>query len=129
MIRTLLDGRLVCEPFDDATGRGYSFTAPGTYRRFIRELESVNFSGGPNGIRTRVSALRRPGYALMPQIVSDLLPCFVAILSKMRASELLDLSDRIIDGLGPWIVAIFRPDDALHLLAQLRIESGVAEIA
>src|SRR5262245_35374183 len=51
MIRTLLEGRLVCEPFDDASGRGYSFTAPGTYRRFIRELESVNFSGGPNGIR------------------------------------------------------------------------------
>src|SRR5215813_2311152 len=60
MIRTLLEGRLVCEPFDDESGRGYTFTAPGTFRRFIRELESVNFSGGPNGIRTRVSALRGP---------------------------------------------------------------------
>ena len=29
----LLDGRLVCRPFDDGTEKGYAFTATGTYRR------------------------------------------------------------------------------------------------
>ena len=60
MIRALLDGRLVCEPFDEGDARGYTFEALGTYRRFIRELEVANVGGGPNGIRTRVSALRGP---------------------------------------------------------------------
>ena len=57
MLRSLLEGRLVCEPFDDGAGRGYTFAAIGTYRRFFRELEAVNVGGGPNGIRTRVSAV------------------------------------------------------------------------
>ena len=38
MLRSLLEGRLVCEPFDDGAGRGYTFAAIGTYRRFFREL-------------------------------------------------------------------------------------------
>ena len=30
MLRSLLEGRLACEPFDDGTGRGYTFAAIGT---------------------------------------------------------------------------------------------------
>jgi hypothetical protein len=59
MIRRLLDGRLVCEPIDDGAGRGYAFTALGTYRQLLSGSESVNVGGGPNGIRTRVWALPR----------------------------------------------------------------------
>src|SRR5262249_56550868 len=33
VVRSLLEGRLVCRPFDDGHERGYSFTATGTYRR------------------------------------------------------------------------------------------------
>ena len=52
MIRLLLEGRLVCAPFDDATGRGYTFKAMGTYRALgVKALDAVNVGGGPNGIR------------------------------------------------------------------------------
>jgi len=61
VVRLLLEGRLVCQPFEDENERGYSFTATGTYRRLgVPVVESVNVGGGPNGIRTRVSALRGP---------------------------------------------------------------------
>jgi hypothetical protein len=53
VVRQLLEGRLVCEPFEDADARGYTFTATGTYRR-LGVPELVNVGGGPNGIRTRV---------------------------------------------------------------------------
>src|SRR5262245_58586480 len=59
MIRALLNARLVCEPFEDETGRGYRFTAPGTYERVIKELARVNFGGDPGGIRTRDLDLER----------------------------------------------------------------------
>ena len=59
VVRQLLEGRLVCQPFEDAEHRGYSFAATGTYRR-LGVPELVNVGGGPNGIRTRVSALRGP---------------------------------------------------------------------
>jgi hypothetical protein len=54
MLRRLLDGRLVCERLDVADGRGYAFTATGTYRRLLSAGESVNVGGGPNGICTLV---------------------------------------------------------------------------
>ena len=54
VVRQLLEGRLVCQPFEDAENRGYAFTATGTYRR-LGVPELVNVGGGPNGIRTRVS--------------------------------------------------------------------------
>lgn len=55
VVRLLLEGRLVCQPFDDDAGRGYMFTATGTYRRLgVPTLEVVNVGGGPNGVRTRV---------------------------------------------------------------------------
>jgi hypothetical protein len=57
--RLLLEGRLVCQPFEDEKEKGYTFAATGTYRRLgVPVVESVNVGGGPNGIRTRVSALR-----------------------------------------------------------------------
>ena len=53
VVRLLLEGRLVCQPFDDATGRGYAFTATGTYRRLgVPALEPVNVGGGSKGIRS-----------------------------------------------------------------------------
>ena len=55
VVRQLLEGRLVCQPFEDAENLGYSFAATGTYRR-LGVPELVNVGGGPNGIRTRVSA-------------------------------------------------------------------------
>ncbi len=55
VIRLLLEGRLVCQPFDDGTERGYTFTATGTYRRLgvpAIEAACVNVGRGPKGIRT-----------------------------------------------------------------------------
>jgi hypothetical protein len=50
VVRLLLEGRLLCQPFDDDSGRGYAFTATGTYRKLgVQALESVNVGGGPNG--------------------------------------------------------------------------------
>jgi len=59
VVRQLLEGRLVCQPFEDAEHRGYSFAATGTYRR-LGVPELVNVGGGPNGIRTR--DYRLPGH-------------------------------------------------------------------
>ena len=47
--RQLLEGRLICQPFEDAENRGYAFTATGTYRR-LGVPQFVNVGGGPNGI-------------------------------------------------------------------------------
>jgi len=61
VVRLLLEGRLVCQPFHNEDQKGYTFEATGTYRRLgVPVVESVNVGGGPNGIRTRVSALRVP---------------------------------------------------------------------
>jgi hypothetical protein len=50
VVRLLLEGRLVCQPFDDARGRGYTFTATGTYRRLgMPAREAVNVGGVPDG--------------------------------------------------------------------------------
>src|SRR5262249_42289742 len=56
VVRLLLERRLVCAPLDDATGRGYTFTAAGTYRRLgMPALESVNVGGGSKELRTVVA--------------------------------------------------------------------------
>ena len=55
VVRPLVEGRLICQSFEDAESRGYTFTATGTYRR-LGVPTAVNYGGGPNGIRTRVSA-------------------------------------------------------------------------
>jgi hypothetical protein len=52
VVRLLLDGRLVCQPF--GTEKGYAFTVTGTYGRLGVPVESVNVGGGPNGIRAVV---------------------------------------------------------------------------
>jgi site-specific DNA recombinase len=54
VVRLLLEGRLVCQPFEDASGRGYTFTATGTYRRLgVPGPEAVNVGGVPEGIPAR----------------------------------------------------------------------------
>ncbi len=50
MLRKLLDGRLVCTPFDDARGRGYELTATGTYVGLLGEKLLVKHGGGEGGI-------------------------------------------------------------------------------
>lgn len=52
VMRMLLEGRLICQPFDDGVEIGYTFTATGTYRRLgVPVVESVNVGGGgPNGM-------------------------------------------------------------------------------
>ena len=35
MLRKLVGGRVECQPFDDARGRGYTFTATGDYARLL----------------------------------------------------------------------------------------------
>lgn len=51
----MLEGRLVCAPFDNEDGKGYAFTATGTYRRLgVRALDRVNVGGGPNGTRSNL---------------------------------------------------------------------------
>ena len=55
MVRLLLEGWLVCQPFEDESERGYTFTATGTYRRLgVPVVESVNNGGGPNGTRSNL---------------------------------------------------------------------------
>ena len=55
VVRLLLEGRLVSEPFDNGKEHGYKFKAMGTYRRLgVPAMESlVNVGGGPNGNRRR----------------------------------------------------------------------------
>jgi site-specific DNA recombinase len=63
VVRQLLEGRLVCQPFEDAEARGYHFTATGTYRR-LGVPDAVNVGGGPKGLRSPVhsrSVCRWPG--------------------------------------------------------------------
>jgi hypothetical protein len=52
VVRQLLDGRLLCAPFDDGKEHGYTFQATGTYQRLgVPALDTlVNVGGGPKGI-------------------------------------------------------------------------------
>lgn len=50
MLRKLLDGRLICTPFQDARGRGYELTATGTYAGLLGEKLLVKHGGGEGGI-------------------------------------------------------------------------------
>ena len=57
VIRLLLEGRLACQPFEEADARGYTFTATGTYRRLgVPPIgtSSVNYGRGPKGQRSPV---------------------------------------------------------------------------
>jgi hypothetical protein len=51
-VRLLLEGRLVCQPFEEGAARGYAFIPTGTYRRLgFRALDSTNAGGDPGGFR------------------------------------------------------------------------------
>jgi site-specific DNA recombinase len=50
LLRTLIPGRIVCTPFDDARGRGYSLSANGTYAGFLAGKLTVKYGGGEGGI-------------------------------------------------------------------------------
>src|SRR5262249_38990748 len=63
MIRQLLEGRIHCEPFEEADGaRGYRFRATGTYGRLLPAQLRCNDGGGSNGIRTRVRVAITQGH-------------------------------------------------------------------
>jgi len=57
VVRLVLEGRLVCQPFEEAAERGYTFTGTGTYGRLgVKTLDASNVGGGdPGGIRSGVS--------------------------------------------------------------------------
>src|SRR5262249_2269306 len=63
-LRALLAGRIELEPFGRGRHRGYRFRGELTIDRIISGTASLSDKtserGGPNGIRTRVSALRGP---------------------------------------------------------------------
>ena len=50
MLRALLAGRLVCEPFEEKHGRGYRFRATGTYAGLFAALGRANDGRIPLGI-------------------------------------------------------------------------------
>jgi hypothetical protein len=49
MLRKLIEGRIVCAPFQDARGRGYTLTATGTYAGLLNEKMLVKDGGGGHG--------------------------------------------------------------------------------
>ena len=73
VVKLLLEGRLVCHPFEEQGEMGYAFTATGTYRRLgVPLAESFNVGGDPGGIRTRDLDLERvASWARLDDGVSD----------------------------------------------------------
>ena len=49
MLRKLIDGRVVCQPFQDDRGKGYEFTATGTYAGLLRSGMVIQNGGGGQG--------------------------------------------------------------------------------
>lgn len=49
MLRKLLDGHILCEPFTEGEKRGYRFTATGTFDRILSGVKVVNGFGGGQG--------------------------------------------------------------------------------
>ncbi|MET0515347.1 MAG: hypothetical protein ABW047_08500 [Nitrospiraceae bacterium] len=49
LLRKIIDGRIVCTPFDDNRGRGYALSATGTYAGLLGDLGMVNNGGGGHG--------------------------------------------------------------------------------
>ena len=49
MLRKLIDGQVVCTPFNDARGKGYELAATGTYAGLLGEGLMVNDGGGGQG--------------------------------------------------------------------------------
>jgi hypothetical protein len=49
MLRKMIEGRIVCTPFHDVRGRGYTLTATGTHAGLLGETLMVKESGGGQG--------------------------------------------------------------------------------
>ena len=49
MLRKLIDGQVICTPFDNARGKGYELTATGTYAGLLGNGMTVNDGGGGQG--------------------------------------------------------------------------------
>jgi hypothetical protein len=49
LLRKIINGRIVCTPFDDHRGRGYALSATGTYAGLLGDLGMVNNGGGGHG--------------------------------------------------------------------------------
>lgn len=50
LLQRLLEGRVVCTPFNDARGRGYSLKATGNYAALFSGVVGINDGGGEGGI-------------------------------------------------------------------------------
>jgi len=51
VVKMLLEGRLVCHPFEESGEIGYTFTATGTYRRLgVPLAEPFNVGGDPGRV-------------------------------------------------------------------------------
>ena len=46
LLRLLIDGRIVCRPFDDKRGRGYEISATGTYGSLFGGMAVKDGGGG-----------------------------------------------------------------------------------
>ena len=52
LLGKIIDGRILCTPFDDERGRGYTLEATGTYAGLLGDLGVINNGGGGQGSRT-----------------------------------------------------------------------------
>ena len=59
MLRALLDGRLVCEPFEEERQRGYKFRATETYTGLFAAIGSANDGRIPLGPPAKIQGLPR----------------------------------------------------------------------
>ena len=50
LLRKLIPGRILCTPFHDARGRGYTLSAEGTYAGLLGGKLTVKYGGGEGGI-------------------------------------------------------------------------------
>ncbi len=50
LLRKLIPGRILCTPFNDVRGRGYTMSAVGTYAGLLGGKLTVKYSGGEGGI-------------------------------------------------------------------------------
>ncbi len=57
LLRKIIDGRIVCTPFDDNRGRGYALSATGTYAGLLGDLGMVNNGGGGQAIQPSLAPL------------------------------------------------------------------------
>jgi hypothetical protein len=55
ILRKLVVGRVMCEPFEDGDRRGYRVSGQGTYARLLPGGESATSIGGSNELRRAVA--------------------------------------------------------------------------